>query len=361
MESEPLLITQNLRALGAKQDDLDLFEELLKDLEPSAGARIARVARAERAALNLLVSADAGVDAPLPSAAEAVVGDWVIFKQGADGMANVIGVVPRRNAIVRRSSGGRSGSQILAANIDNVVIAISSDQPINQARVERMLALAWESGAEPVVALTKAELLDAADRTSALEALAAVTLGTAVVAISVVASFGITELLDAVFPGGTIALLGLSGAGKSTLMNTLTDQTVARTAAVRASDHKGRHVTAWRELVCMPRGGAIIDTPGLRQLGLWIDRIGLRATFADVDEVATKCRFSDCTHHREPGCAVAAAVLAGTLDLRRVDHYEKLKHEVEAFENQADPPLWSRGRGRSPRRPRDEIPPFDLD
>ncbi len=361
MESEPLLITQNLLALGAQQADLNLFEELLKDIALPIGARLARVARAERSAVKLLLSADAGVEAGLPSTGEAVVGDWVIFEENANGLATVLLVVPRRNAIVRRSSGGRSGSQILAANIDNVVITIGSDQPINQARVERMLALAWESGAEPVVALTKAELLSPADRESALEQLTAVTLGTAVVAVSAVASFGITTLLNAIYPGGTIALLGLSGAGKSTLMNTLTSQTAARTAAVRVSDHKGRHVTAWRQLVCMPSGGAIIDTPGLRQLGLWIDRVGLRATFADVDEVSVKCRFSDCTHKSEPGCAVSAAVLAGTLDLRRVDHYEKLKNEVEAFENQADPPPSGRGRGRSQRRPKDEIPPYDLD
>lgn len=336
MEHEPLICTSDLRALGACDEDMRSLEQLAQDAQEHPDARLGRVVRAERSALSLLTRPGNRITAGIPITFDVVVGDWVTFEEIPGEFASLIGMAPRRSAIARRSSGDRDSTQILAANVDNVVITIAADQPMNYARVERMLVLSWESGATPIVALTKAELLNVRALKRTLAELAAVAPDTAVVSISALKGWGIGDFLATLKPGGTVALLGSSGAGKSTLINVLTSYEGARTAEVRLTDNKGRHTTAWRELVCLPGGGVIIDTPGLRQLGLRTDYAGLRATFAEVDRAASSCRFSNCTHQVEPGCAVVAAISAGTLDRGRVDRYEKLLLEADSFVHKSD-------------------------
>lgn len=244
-------------------------------------------------------------------------GDWV----SVDAHSYVRALLPRRSAITRSAVSGRSESQILAANVDTVLICTAADGDVDLGRIERLLALAWESDAQPVVVLTKA---DAAENVP-LDEVRVVAPGATVLAVSATAQTGLdvlTALLD-----GTVALLGPSGAGKSTLANALLGAEVFATNAVRVADKKGRHTTVHRELRPLPGGGTLIDTPGLRGVGLWDAAEGIGRTFSDIEELAARCRFTDCAHETEPGCAVREAVESGGLTRRRVDSYRKLARE----------------------------------
>jgi ribosome biogenesis GTPase len=221
----------------------------------------------------------------------------------------------RRTAVVRAGASRTSQAQVLAANVDTVAVAVSLADSLRLGRIERMLALAWESGATPVVVLTKADRC--ADPASAP--------GVEVLVTSAVTGEGL-DVLTAVL-SGTVVLLGPSGAGKSTLGNRLLGEALPATGAVRAGDGKGRHTTAWRELLPLPHGGVLLDTPGLRGVGLHDADDGLDQTFAEITELAQDCRFSDCAHTGEPGCAVPAAVEDGHLTRRRLDSYHRLRHE----------------------------------
>ncbi|APE32778.1 ribosome small subunit-dependent GTPase A [Nocardia mangyaensis] len=246
-------------------------------------------------------------------------GDWV----GLDSEGTVRQLLPRRSAIVRSSVSGRSVAQVLAANVDTVLICTAADGDVDLGRIERMLALAWESNAQPIVVLTKA---DAAEDIP-LDVVRAIAPGATVLAVSAAAEVGLdvlTALLD-----GTVALIGPSGAGKSTLANALLGEEVFATNAVRAVDGKGRHTTVHRELRALPGGGTLIDTPGLRGIGLHDAAEGLSKTFSDIESLTADCRFTDCAHESEPGCAVLAAVDNGTLPERRLASYRKLAKENE--------------------------------
>lgn len=328
--------TAGLRALGASDEVVENLADLAGRVAGSpADVFGARVARVDRSALNLLTGPSTGMVARASQPGEAAVGDWAVAVTTDDGETTVLGLGRRRTAISRGVGEGDVEHQVLAANVDEVVLTFGADQPVNAARVERMLALAWESGAAPVLAVTKAELLGPSERREIVSELRRVALDAPVVSLSALRGDGLDELLGAVRTGGTLVFLGVSGAGKSTLVNALTGGDL-RTGALRETDHKGRHTTAWRELVSLPGGGAVIDTPGLRQFGLWADRSGLAATFAEVEEVAGRCRFSDCSHRSEPGCAVKEAVSTGELERRRVDHYDKLRREADSATRQAD-------------------------
>lgn len=272
-------------------------------------------------------------------------GDWVAL--GSDsgqlpatrGMLNnavVRHLLPRRTAIVRAAvsghsdSRGRAADQVLAANVDVVLICTPGDGDVDLGRIERMLALAWESGAQPVVVLTKAEL--APDLS--LDEVRGVAPGATVLAVSAATGLGM-EALIAVLEG-TVALLGPSGAGKSTLANALLGAEVFATNAVREGDKRGRHTTVHRELRPLPTGGTLIDTPGLRSIGLWEAAEGLGRTFSDIESLATSCRFADCSHNQEPGCAVLAAIEAGALPRRRLDSYRKLTRENDWMAARSD-------------------------
>jgi ribosome biogenesis GTPase len=216
---------------------------------------------------------------------------------------------------------------VLAANIDEIWVVMAADEPLSASRLERTLVLAWESGAQPVLVVTKSDVVDAPAIDAARRLLAEVGPDLDIVAVSAVTGDGLPLLTSRVGPGRSAALLGRSGAGKSSLVNALAGTEVA-VGAVRARDGKGRHTTSWRELVVLPAGGALLDTPGLRGVGLWIDEGGLAAAFADITQLAAECRFSDCAHDREPGCAVRAAIAAGTLDPARLERYRALSLEA---------------------------------
>lgn len=253
-------------------------------------------------------------------------GDWVLM----DAAMMVRRLLPRRSAIVRTTASRDSRAQVLAANVDTVLICTAADGDVDLGRIERMLALAWESQAQPVVVLTKA---DAAEYLP-LDEVRAVAPGATVVAVSATSGYGLdvlTALLD-----GTVALIGPSGAGKSTLANALLGADVFATNDVRAVDKKGKHTTVHRELRPLPGGGTLIDTPGLRGVGLWEASEGLERTFSDIEALAADCRFSDCAHDAEPGCAVRAAIDSGAITERRLDSYRKLARENEWMAARSD-------------------------
>jgi ribosome biogenesis GTPase len=229
---------------------------------------------------------------------------------------------------VRQSSGSRIESQALAANIDTVMVVIPLDRPVSRRQIERFLALAWDSGAQPILVLTKADLVEEDAVMAALAEVTAVSGDLSVLVASVVTGAGMDGVAALVHNGLTVTLLGTSGSGKSTLVNALMGSDVVQTGEVREADNKGRHTTTWRELVVVPTGGALIDTPGLRELGMWVDEVGIDAAFNDVTDLAALCRFNDCAHVSEPGCAVLAAIAAGELAADRLDSYRKLLGEA---------------------------------
>ncbi|MEU8352592.1 MULTISPECIES: ribosome small subunit-dependent GTPase A [Streptomyces] len=265
----------------------------------------------------------------------ACTGDWVALD--ADASA-VTALLPRRTQILRSTSSKRSEGQVLAANVDHAVIAVSLAAELDLGRVERFLALAWESGAQPVVLLTKADLVpDPATLAHLVADTETAAPGVPVLTVSAETGEGI-DALSALVGGGTTVLLGQSGAGKSTLANALLGAEVQQVNATRDSDGKGRHTTTSRDLLPLPLpgGGVLIDTPGLRGVGLWDAESGVAQVFAEIEELAGDCRFQDCAHVAEPGCAVLAAVDAGALPPRRLDSYRKLLRENERLAARTD-------------------------
>jgi len=253
------------------------------------------------------------------------VGDWVAVAVPPDGEAVIHAVLPRRGRFSRRAVGGEALEQIVAANVDRALIVVALDGGWSLRRLERYVALAWDSGARPVVVLSKADLCD--DVAGRLREAARVAPGVDVVAVSQQGEPGLGPLQAFLRPGETVALVGSSGAGKSTLTNHLLGEARQAVQAVRSGDARGRHTTTGRELFVAPSGVLVIDTPGMRVLGAWEAGDGLSRTFEDVEALVAGCRFSDCTHRREPGCAVQAAVAAGALDVARLASWEKLRRE----------------------------------
>jgi ribosome biogenesis GTPase / thiamine phosphate phosphatase len=255
-----------------------------------------------------------------------VVGDWVLLDTTAT-PACVTRVLERRSAVERQAAGRVTSVQTLAANVDLVLLAEPLDRPPSPRRLERLIALAWSSGAEPVVLLTKADLHpDAGD---ALRAAAAFGPGVAMHAVVSSQEATAALLRPLLAPGRTAVLVGPSGSGKSTLTNCLLGADIRSTGAVRGIDGRGRHTTTDRRLFPVPGGGALIDTPGIRELALWAGEQGIESVFPEIAELAERCRFRDCRHAGEPGCAVADAVDAGLLDAGRVAGMAKLQRELE--------------------------------
>jgi ribosome biogenesis GTPase / thiamine phosphate phosphatase len=262
-------------------------------------------------------------------------GDWVAVEPGGN-PRYVRTYLPRRTAFVRSTSSKRSEGQILAANVDYAIVAVSLAVELDLGRVERFLALAWESGAQPVVVLTKADLVpDAATLAHLVEDVETTAPGVPVLSVSAMGGDGLDVLL-AVVSGGTAVLLGQSGAGKSTLANALLGEEVMDVQATRDADGKGRHTTTTRNLLVLPGGGVLIDTPGLRGVGLWDAESGVGQVFAEIESLAERCRFHDCAHESEPGCAVLAAVASGELGERRLDSYRKLLRENQRIVAKTD-------------------------
>ena len=268
-------------------------------------------------------------------------GDWAVIdlENGLTG-SHLDGVVrallPRRTAFLRSASSKRSEGQILAANVDHAVIAVSLADALDLGRIERFVSLAWESGAQPLVVLTKADLAGGPDTLAHLVADAETAApGVQVLAVSSMTGEGV-EVVTAVLAGGTSVLLGQSGAGKSTLANALLGEELQRVQAIRDRDGKGRHTTTTRDLRALPGGGVLIDTPGLRGVGMWDAGTGLSRTFSDVESLAEECRFHDCAHEAEPGCAVQEAVENGELPMRRLESYRKLLRENQRIVAKTD-------------------------
>ncbi|MFD9033958.1 ribosome small subunit-dependent GTPase A [Streptomyces sp. NPDC059567] len=262
-------------------------------------------------------------------------GDWVAVDAAGDPQY-VRTLLPRRTAFARSTSSKRSEGQILAANVDHAIITVSLAVELDLGRVERFLALAWESGAQPLVVLSKADLVpDPVGLSYLVEDVESVAPGVQVVPVSSQTGEGL-DVLAAVVSGGTSVLLGTSGAGKSTLANTLLGEDAMAVQAARDVDGKGRHTTTTRNLLVLPGGGVLIDTPGLRGVGLWDAETGVGQVFSEIEQLAEECRFHDCAHEAEPGCAVAAAVEDGTLAVRRLESYRKLLRENQRIVAKTD-------------------------
>lgn len=309
-------------------------------LDPArAATAVGRVCRADAGACDVLVPGPAGsagpdvVTAPWgagvrrahrtdPTAAP-VAGDWVVLTWDPD--VAVAEVLPRRTSVVRAQVDRSSHGQVLAANADVVAVVEGLAPDPDPGRLERLLALAWSSGAEPLVVLTKADLVpDAPTRAADAEALAP---GATVLAVATLDGVGLDPIRARLAAGATVALLGASGVGKSTLLNALVGGEAMRTRGLRA-DGKGRHTTVTRELHLVPGGGAILDTPGMRTIGL-AGADAIDDVFPEVEALAADCRFADCAHDGEPGCAVLAAVASGELPERRLASYRKLLREAQ--------------------------------
>ena len=265
------------------------------------------------------------------------VGDWVAVELAEPGRGVIHAVLPRRTRFSRLAAhdpgSQTTHEQVVAANVDVVFVVTSITDDLSARRLDRYLTLGWESGARPVVLLTKADLVD--DTAPAIAEVSAVAAGVPAHAVSVRTGVGLDAVRAELSPGDTAALLGSSGVGKSTLVNTLLGEELLATQEVR-SDGQGRHTTVRRELIRLPGGGLVIDTPGMRELQLWVADHGLEEAFDDVTSLFGGCRFSDCGHESEPGCAVQAALADGTLTPERWDSYRKLERELAVLELRLD-------------------------
>jgi ribosome biogenesis GTPase len=287
--------------------------------------------------------------------ADVAVGDWVVVDDAGD---RVESVVPHTSAFTRRASfvGDRAEAHRIAANIDTVGLVHALTSPPNQRRLERELVLAFDSGAHPAIVLTKSDLVD--DPSESVATVSAVAAGVPVVLASGKTRDGIEDLRSLVREYGTMALLGASGVGKSTLINALVGGSRLRTSAVREGDQRGRHTTIACELVALPRPGTddvyawLVDTPGVRAVSLWSSGRGIERAFSDVFDLSERCRFRDCKHEDEPGCAVQVAIAGGALDPRRLDAMKRLVAEELALEEEqrAQEKLLDRRGVRKPRR-----------
>lgn len=308
---------------GWSSDWAERYATTVAALGVGAGAAPGRIVRHDGVAV-MVVTADGVDQLPVRGSVDApAVGDWVVVADGA-----VAGIVPR-SSLLRRRDPDKDVEQVLAANVDLVGVVCGLDRPVKHGRIHRVALLAADAGVPAVVVLTKADLVD--DPAAAVEVVRAGHPGLEVRAVDARGGSGI-DAVAAAFTGRTVVLVGESGAGKSTLTNALAGEERAATGRVRGRDAKGRHTTTSREMHALPGGTVVIDSPGIRSVGVWVDEDTLADTFPDVEELAHRCRFSDCAHATEPDCAVTAAVADGTLAEARFDAWREMAAEVAASE-----------------------------
>jgi ribosome biogenesis GTPase len=327
----------NIASLGWGETHADTFQE-----HADAGLRPGRVAIQHRGAYVLLTEEGevwASVRGRLRHAAGdgdgvPAVGDWVAYDRpdGAE-RATIDAILPRRSAFRRKQAGHETAEQVVAANVDVLFLVTSLNQDLNVRRIERYMTLAWESGADPVVVLTKADLC--ADVQTAVALVETVTFGVPVHVTSTLTGEGFDALGAHLEGGKTGAAVGSSGVGKSTLINHLAGEERLATQGLR-NDGRGRHTTTHRELIVLPGTGCVIDTPGMREIQLWDSAEGLEKAFEDVESITADCRFSDCAHETEPGCAIRSALADGSLDAERFESYRKLQRELRWLEIRHD-------------------------
>jgi len=312
-------LTDRFAALAGMYPDwtvgrITLQEKGLYQLETELGEKWAEVSGKFR------YNADVASDFP-------AVGDFVMVDWNGDGGNAVIHqILPRKSCITRKAAGNARQEQVVAANIDTIFLCMSLNNDFNLRRLERYLSIAWDSGAIPVIVLTKADLCD--DLPSRLAEVSSVAVGVDVLVTSALAEDGCAQVLPYIREGRTVAFIGSSGVGKSTLINSLLGERRLDTNGLR-NDDKGRHTTTHRELLLLPGGGMVIDTPGMRELGMWDSGAGIDQTFGEIEELTGQCRFFDCSHQNEPGCAIRRALQDGTISEERWYAYLKLKSETE--------------------------------
>ena len=328
-ERKKLKETFNIGALGWDEDHASDFEAL--ELQDCVPGRVVWQSAYDYIIGSVYGEVPSSLSGKVKASERPAVGDWIAFRMGDDAIGTIVHVLPRRSAFSRKAAGKATQEQVVAANIDTVFVVAGLDGEYNPRRLERYVTLVYNSGAVPVIILNKADLCE--DIKSIADQAQEVSPGLTVHVVSAENGEGVDELRQHIGEGRTAAFLGSSGVGKSTLVNILLGEERMVTAEVREHDSKGRHTTTHRELVLLDEGGAVIDTPGMREIQVWGDEVGLASAFPEIDELSRSCRFGDCRHDTEPGCAVLDSLEDGSLDKGRYENYAKLRMEFENLES----------------------------
>lgn len=332
MADDLRLLTPDLASLGWDQELEDWASA------QQAGLQRGRIARSTRGFCLVFTGGEAVMAASSSVRSSTGIapstGDFVTVIDDPEDGPTVHQIAPRRTSLTRRAPGRVPEPQVLATNIDDIFVMHGLDRPLNLRRIERQLVITWQSGAKPVILLTKVDEVNHQDE--AIASVKRAAPGVEIVPTSTITGQNLDKVRSYLTGTRTIALIGLSGIGKSTLVNELSDGVVQRTGEVRATDHRGRHTTVTRDLIPLPGGGIVIDTPGIREVGLWQAREGLAKTFPEVAAATKGCRFADCDHRAEPGCTVVEALLDGLIEERRLEHWRDLLGEIELQDTQLE-------------------------